>query len=220
MCQDGHLSFWLGKSIMSDGGIGMRYLTFLLTGLLALPFPPPLPAAPPSPALNLVIVEGEGAINNIRQRTAREAIVQVEDENHKPVAGAVVAFTLPSNGASGTFANNARTVTTITDNQGRASVRMRPNNVQGKYQMNVTASNAGQIATGVITQTNALLVGAAAGAAGVGISAKLIAIIAVAGAAAAGGTAYAVTRSNGNSSTTGPTATTINAGAGTVGPPR
>ena len=30
-------------------------------------------------------VEGDGAINNIRQRTAREPIVQVEDENHKPV---------------------------------------------------------------------------------------------------------------------------------------
>ena len=32
------------------------------------------------------IVEGEGAINNIRLRTAREPIVQVEDENRKPVA--------------------------------------------------------------------------------------------------------------------------------------
>ena len=46
--------------------------------------------------LNLVIVEGEGAINNVRQRTAREPIVQVEDENHKPVAGAVVVFLLPN----------------------------------------------------------------------------------------------------------------------------
>ena len=61
-------------------------------------------AQTPNPsALNLVIVEGEGAINNIRQRTARETIVQVEDENHRPVAGAVVAFLLPSDGASGVF---------------------------------------------------------------------------------------------------------------------
>ena len=42
--------------------------------------------------LNLIVVEGEGAINNIRQRTARETIVQVEDENRKPVADAVVVF--------------------------------------------------------------------------------------------------------------------------------
>ncbi len=68
-------------------------------------------AAPQAPApakLNIVIVEGEGAINNIRQRTAREPIVQVEDENHRPVAGAAVLFLLPENGPGGTFANGAR----------------------------------------------------------------------------------------------------------------
>ena len=61
------------------------------------------PQAPaPAPAkLNIVIVEGEGAINNIRQRTAREPIVQVEDENHRPVAGAAVLFLLPENGPGG-----------------------------------------------------------------------------------------------------------------------
>ena len=44
-------------------------------------------ATPP----RIEVVEGDGAINNIRQRTAREPIVQVEDENHKPVAGAAGA---------------------------------------------------------------------------------------------------------------------------------
>src|SRR5579863_5849082 len=57
-----------------------------------------------APKLSIVILEGEGAINNIKQRTAREPIVRVEDENHKPVAGAAVVFTLPSQGAGGTFA--------------------------------------------------------------------------------------------------------------------
>ena len=38
--------------------------------------------------LNIEIVEGEGAVNNIRQRMAREPMVQVTDENRKPVAGA------------------------------------------------------------------------------------------------------------------------------------
>jgi hypothetical protein len=206
---------------MGDGGSGMRYLSFLLSGLLALPFPPPLPAAP-SPALNLVIVEGEGAINNIRQRTAREPIVQVEDENRRPVAGAVVAFTLPQQGAGGTFANGARTLTSITDSQGRAVARgFRPNNVQGQFQINVTASSAGQTATGTISMTNAVVAAAAGGAAAGGISAKLIAIIAVAGGIAAGGATYAATR-NGSSGGGGstPVPTTISAGNGSVGPPR
>ena len=81
--------------------------------------------------LNLVVLEGEGATNNIRQRTAREPIVQVEDENHKPVAGAIVVFTLPSNGAGGTFANGARTLTMVSDSKGQAVARgFRPNGSQ------------------------------------------------------------------------------------------
>ena len=48
--------------------------------------------------LSINIVEGEGAINNIRQRVNREPIVQVEDQNHKPIAGAVVVFFLPDSG--------------------------------------------------------------------------------------------------------------------------
>ena len=85
----------------------MRALSVLLAVLVSLPFPVRLPAQAQAGQLNLVIVEGEGAINNIRQRTAREPIVQVEDENHRPVAGAAVVFALPSNGASGVFANGA-----------------------------------------------------------------------------------------------------------------
>ena len=56
------------------------------------------PAVPAK--LNIVILEGEGAINNIKQRTAREAIVQVEDENRRPIAGAAVLFMLPESGPS------------------------------------------------------------------------------------------------------------------------
>jgi hypothetical protein len=204
----------------------LRLLSPLLALLLiGIPLAPPATAQVAqgaAPMLNLVIVEGEGAINNIKQRTQRETIVQVEDSNHRPVAGAAVAFTLPGNGASGTFANGGRSITTVTDSQGRASVRLRPNSTQGKFEIHVTASQGGNIATGVIVQTNAMIAGAAAGAAAAGISAKLIAIIAVAGAAAAGGTIAAVKATGGNGSATPapPTPTTISVGAGTVGPPR
>ena len=59
------------------------------------------------------------AINNIRQRVSREPVVQVEDENHKPVAGAVVVFTLPTEGATGEFGNGSKNLTVTTDAQGR-----------------------------------------------------------------------------------------------------
>src|SRR5689334_6026432 len=112
----------------------------------------------PAPVLTLTVLEGEGAINNIRQRTAREPIVQVEDENHRPVAGVAVVFTLPTSGASGTFTNGSNTLTVLTDNQGRAVARgLRPNNIQGQYQIRVTASKDGKTASTNISQTNALV---------------------------------------------------------------
>lgn len=179
------------------------------------------------PKLNIVIVEGEGAINNIRQRVVREPIVQVEDENRKPVAGAVVTFFLPGQGASGTFANGTNTLTAVTDAQGRAvATGFRPNNVAGKYQMRVTASKEGQTATTVINQANGAAAAAATAGAAAGISGKLIAILAVVGGAAIAGGVIAATRGGGssaatNSGTAGQPPTTIfTPGTPSVGGPR
>jgi hypothetical protein len=142
----------------------------------------------------------------------------VEDENHKPVAGAAVVFLLPDQGASGVFGNGSRTLTTITDSQGRAVARgFRPNNVKGNMQMRVTASFQGKTAVATITQTNVAAAAAAGGAAATGISGKLIAILAIAGAAAAGG-AIAATRGGSSPSPSAPP-TTITPGTGTVGAP-
>ena len=191
----------------------MRYLSLLL----ALWIPA---TAQVAPMLNLVVLEGEGATNNIRQRTAREPIVQVQDENHKPVAGAIVVFTLPSNGAGGVFANGAKTLSMVSDNQGQAVARgFRPNGLKGQYQIRVSATHQGQSASTSINQTNAVV--AASAAAGAGISAKLIAVLVVAGAAAAGGAYYATHSGSGTTpAATIPAGTTIAAGAGSAGPPR
>ena len=206
----------------------MRYLSPLLSLLIAIPCSSP-GFAQGGPTLNLVIVEGEGQINNIRQRTAREPIVEVQDENHKPIAGVAVTFLLPNQGASASFADGSHSLTVISDNQGRAVARgLRPNNAQGQYQIHVSASYHGQTANAVITQSNVMGAAAAGSAAGAaaGISGKLVAILIVVGAAAVGGGIYASTHagSSNNNSTipSGPSTvtTTITVGAGTVGPPR
>jgi hypothetical protein len=193
----------------------VRYLSLLL----ALWIPA---TAQVAPMLNLVVLEGEGATNNIRQRTAREPIVQVQDENHKPVAGAIVVFTLPSNGAGGVFANGARTLSIVSDNQGQAVARgFRPNGLKGQFQIRVNASHQGQTTSTSINQTNAV-VGASGGpSAHSGVSGKLIAVLAVAGAAAAAGAYYATHSGSGTTPNANTTPnTTIAAGAGSVGPPR
>jgi hypothetical protein len=198
----------------------MRAIALMVTFILAAPLTPRAVAQEAGLKLNLVIVEGDGAINNIRQRTAREPIVQVEDQNHKPIAGAVVVFTLPENGAGGTFAGGAHSLTVMSDSQGRAVARgFRANKNEGQYQMHVNASFAGLTAAVTISMTNALVAGAAGAAAG-GISAKLLAVIIIAGAAVAGGAAYAATRSGGGGSTAASSPVSITPGTGTVGPPR
>ena len=190
-----------------------RVLLVLLT-LLNLFRAPAWAQAPTGLSIN--IVEGEGAINNIRQRVNREPIVQVEDQNHKPIAGAVVVFLLPDGGASGTFPDGSRMLMTVTDNQGRATARgIRPNSQSGQMQIRVTASFQGVIASSLITQSNV----AAAAAAGAGLSAgaKWAIILGIAGGAAAGG--IFVATHGGGSSSSAPSPIVINPGIPTVGGP-
>lgn len=177
--------------------------------------------------LKIVIVEGEGAINNIRLRTAREPIVEVQDENNRPVGGAAVTFLLPNQGAGGTFLDGSRTLTVVTDDTGRAAGRgFKPNSQTGQYQIRVTASSMGQTASATITQTNVLVAAAAAGAAGAGTAAaagagKIIAIVAIAAGAAVGGGVVAA-KGGGKSAAppaAGPSRTTIVAGTPVVNPP-
>ncbi len=119
-----------------------------------------------TPALRIEILEGEGAINNVRQRTAREPIVRVVDRNNRPVAGAAVLFLLPQSGAGGSFSGGAKVLNVITNQQGVAAARgLQLNTVVGEFQIRVTASYQGQTATAAIAQTNSA---AAAGAAGAG----------------------------------------------------
>lgn len=198
-------------------------LALLLCLLIAAPgfgqTPQATEPAPQGPRLTVVIVEGEGAINNIRQRTAREPIVEVQDENHKPVAGAVVVFTvMPSNGGAGAaFAGDAETAEFVTDQAGRAVAKgFHPNAQVGQLQIRVTATSNGRVGNATINQTNVTRVAASTG----GLSGlKLLAIIGVAAAAAAAG-AIAATHGGGSHSSaaaTGPTS--ITPGTPTVGAP-
>ena len=172
--------------------------------------------------LNLVIVEGDGAINNIQQRVAREVIVQVNDENNRPVGGAVIAFALPASGPGGTFANGTNLLTVTTDASGRATAGFTPNSVAGSFRVTVNASFQGQTATAVVAQTNALAAagagataaGAGAGAGG-GISGSTIALIAVVAGAAVTTGAVIATQKNGDKNPPAASTPTIRICSGT-----
>ena len=191
---------------------------FFLIALLLLNFSG-LPVWGQTPtSLQIVIVGGEGAINNVRQRVNREPIVQVEDENHKPVAGAAVIFFLPNQGPGGTFSNGSTSLTTTTNAQGQAVARgIRFNNQAGAMEIRVAASFAGQTASASITQTNVLGAAASGGSVGgMSLTPKLLIIGAIVG----GGIAAGVIVANRGGSTTATPITTITSGTVTVGAPQ
>jgi hypothetical protein len=173
-------------------------------------------------ALHIVILDGENALNNIRQRSAREPIVQVEDENHKPVAAAAVLFAIHtgSGGAGGSF-SGASTFSAVTGLDGQAVGKgLLPNGVQGSFTITVIATIGAVTTSAIITQSNVTgsyssnvksKPGQTATHAGGHIFTKNFWIVAgsVGVATAAAVTAAVITHNNG---------ATITAGSGTVKP--
>jgi hypothetical protein len=103
--------------------------------------------------IDIIVVEGEGATTNIRQRVSQDPVVRIEDDDHRPVAGAVVVFALPVSGASGEFANGSKTLSIVTEKDGLAAAHgLRTNEVPGKLQIYVTASYRGLRARTLINQ--------------------------------------------------------------------
>jgi hypothetical protein len=168
--------------------------------------------------LFITVLDGEGALNDIRTRTAREPIVEVDDENHKPVAGALVLFAMDNSGGGSPFASfaGAQEVSVTTDAAGRAVAQgFAITQRKGHFKINVHATKNSAVADAVIAEVNVAGTGAgdsATTATSVVSHRKLQWI--VGGVAAAGviiGVAIAETRSS--------SPTTVGTGTGTVGAP-
>lgn len=194
----------------------------LLAIVMAVLFAAPLAATPPEDIskLKIIILQGDDAVNTVRQRVAQEPVVEVRDENDRPVAGAVVVFSLPGRGAGASFVDGASTLTVTTDPAGRATATgLTSNGAKGSYQIRVTASSGGESASATITQSNVAAAGAGGGG---GTTAIILGIVA---AAAAGGI-LAATGGGDGGSPAGPGAPptprigTISAGTPTVGAPQ
>ena len=150
--------------------------------------------------LKIVVIDGESAVNIIRQKTGVPPVVEVRDRNDLPVSGALVTFTI-GGGQNATFGGALQTLTVTTNAAGRAAAAGLTPTSTGAVQINVAAAFQGQTATATIAQTNFATAAQAAqaaggsgstssaGARGGGLSGGAIAGI---GAAAAGGAVLAV----------------------------
>lgn len=172
--------------------------------------------AVPKPKMNVAVVEGEAAINNIRKQKGNDIVVLVRDGNRNPLPRATVTFTFPPEGASAAVGDGRKTATVTAGSDGYAVLRgIKPNRVPGTMVVQVEAKHQDQTATATVTQFNMNVESK-------GSSTKWLAVLGIVGAAAAGGAVMALRNSNGTTATPAapPTPIGITPGPGSVGPPR
>jgi len=111
--------------------------------------------APTSQSLTIAVLDGEGAVNNLKTGTVTLPVVEVRDVSLRPVAGAEVVFRLPESGPGGSFAGGgteARSKTNVTG-QARAPEFVL-NKTEGQFFIEVTARLADRAGSTRITQSN------------------------------------------------------------------
>src|SRR5262245_7597981 len=156
----------------------------------------PAPQTAQAAALKIVVVEGEGAVNIIQQKTAVAPVIEVRDRNDQPVSGAVVRFAISKGRAS---FNGARTLSVTTNAAGRATAAGLTPTGSGALQIGTSVAFQGQTAVATIAQVNVLTAAQAASASaaaasstgaagGGGLSTTTLAVV---GGAVAGGTLVA-----------------------------
>lgn len=181
----------------------------------------PAPGQVAKPAkLNVNVIGGAGATNDVKQRTPRDITVEIDDENDHPVAGAMVTFFAPNEGPGGSFVGDSHLLTVMTGPDGRAVAKdFRPNDVVGDYNIQVSVALGEEVANSTISQSNQASAETHA-AKHSGLSGKKIGIILAAGAAVAVGAAVGL--SHGGSSPSSSSTQTATIGVGgtpTVGAP-
>jgi hypothetical protein len=105
--------------------------------------------------LRIRVLEGEGAVHNIRTGAATAAVVEVRDADDRPLEGAEVTFQLPKAGAGGMFAGDKLSLSVKTNFQGQAAAfGFQPNKAEGNFRIDVTAVFGSFLGRTRISQTN------------------------------------------------------------------
>jgi len=134
---------------------------------VVLVFPPSLgaqqPAAPAKPmaplpmvqSLKVMALAGDGEMNDLERKIMAPLVVDVLDQNSRPVEGAAVVFRFPLNGPSASFSNGDKTRTVRTNADGQAAaVDWVAEGGAGKFQVRVNASRGNELGETVISMSN------------------------------------------------------------------
>jgi hypothetical protein len=117
----------------------------------------PVTALPTVENLKVLVLEGQRSTNNTTRHIGIQPVVEVRDENDRPVEGAKVVFRLPPSGPGGAFAGNSPTFSATTNAQGQAGASgFVPNSEQGRFDIHVTATYQNRTGEATISQNNSL----------------------------------------------------------------
>jgi hypothetical protein len=105
--------------------------------------------------LKVIALAGGGEMNDLQRRIMAPLVVQVLDNNDRPVEGADVVFRFPLDGPSAAFPNGRPSQTVRSNPQGQAAaINWTANSQVGTFQVHVTASYGNQIGETTLSMTN------------------------------------------------------------------
>ncbi|MBZ5607390.1 MAG: Ig-like domain-containing protein [Acidobacteriia bacterium] len=121
------------------------------------------PAAPPPPiaaatieSLKVIPLAGKGEVNDLQRKLMAPLVVQVVDNNDRPVENAEVIFRFPIKGPSAMFPGGKTSQTTRTNGQGQAAaMNWIANSEVGSFEVHVNASYGNQIGEATFSMSNA-----------------------------------------------------------------
>ena len=107
-----------------------------------------------SETLKIIPLVGQDQVNNLRVPVPVDLVVEIRDQNDRPLEGAMVHFQLPLMGASGSFEGGVRDKQVTSNLQGQATVTYTPNTEHGRFTIQVRATLGGQAGMANIPQQN------------------------------------------------------------------
>jgi hypothetical protein len=122
--------------------------------------PPPQPGQLPSTApvvqgLKIVPLAGKGEMNDLERHIMAPLVVEVLDQNDRPVEGAEVVFRFPINGPGAVFPGGKTSQTTRTNGQGQAAaMNWTANNQAGAFDVHITANYGNQLGETTVSMSN------------------------------------------------------------------
>jgi hypothetical protein len=120
---------------------------------------PPAPAQPAAPlpveqSLKILVLAGSGENNDLERRVMAPLVVQVLDQDDRPMVGAEVVFRFPINGPGATFTGGKSSVTVRTNGGGQAAAVNWMANGVGTFQVHVNASYGNQVGETTVSMSN------------------------------------------------------------------